>query len=175
MRGYLTLRNAAVPALLQNKLQLSRGKLTFEAGDLDRSRVGDVRPVANWNNRFKFALSEEGRELQQECPVDPRVSTISICTSELNQCGGSTAGTMMGTINQGVADLIGLDGDALETVEMVYAVATLMEALLTKANLSEISRMAVLGRIVMREVEGKLGAKMLRRATLCSQPRSSEG
>ena len=70
------------------------------------------------------------------CPVDPRVSTIAICTSELNQNGVSTACTMMSTINQGVADLIGLDGDAIETVEVVYAVATLMEALLTKANVS---------------------------------------
>ena len=49
--------------------------------------------------------------------------------------------------------------DALETIEMVYAVATLMEALLTKANLSEISRLAVLGRIVMREVGGQTWGK----------------
>ena len=149
----------AVLALLQKKLQFFRDKVKIDAGDVDRSSVGDARLVANWNARFTFALSEEGRELQQVCPVDPRVSTISICTSELNQCGGSTAGTMMGTINQGVADLIGLDGDAIETVEMVHAVATLMEALLTKANVSEISRLAILGRIVMRELGGQTWGK----------------
>ena len=157
MRDYLTQKNVAVLALLQKKLQFLRDKVKIDVGDVDRSSVGDSRLVANWNARFKFAVSEEGRELQ--CLVDPRVSTISICTSELNQCGGSTAGTMKGTINQGVADLVGLDGDALETIEMVYDVATLMEALLTKANLSEISRLAVLGRIVMRELGGQTWGK----------------
>ena len=153
----MTQRNVAVPALLQKKLQFLRDKVKIDVGGVDRSSVGDTRPVANWNSRFKFAVSEEGRELQYL--VDPRVATISICTAELNKCGGSTAGTMKGTINQGVADLVGLDGDALETIEMVYAVATFMEALLTKANLSEISRLAVLGRIVMREVGGQTWGK----------------
>ena len=147
----------AVPALLQKKLQFLRDKVKIDVGGVDHSSVGDTSPVANWNSRFKFAVSEEGRDL--EYLVDPRVATISICTAELNVCGGSTAVKMKGTINQGVADLVGLDGDALETIEMVYAVATLMEALLTKANLSEISRLAVLGRIVMREVGGQTWGK----------------
>ena len=129
----MTQRNVAVPALLQKKLQFLRDKVKIDVGSVDRSSVGDTRPVANWNSHFKFAVSEEGRDLQYL--VDPRVATISICTAELNKCGGSTAGKMTGTINQVVADLIGLDGDALETIEMVYAVATLMEIAVDKDQL----------------------------------------
>ena len=64
MRDYLTQKNVAVLALLQKKLQFFRDKVMIDAGDLDRSSVGDVRPVANWINRFKFALSDGGRELE---------------------------------------------------------------------------------------------------------------
>ena len=86
----------AVPALLQKKLQFLRDKVKIDVGGVDRSSVGDTRPVANWNSRFKFAVSEEGRDL--EYLVDPRVATISICTAELNVCGGSTVVKMKGTV-----------------------------------------------------------------------------
>ena len=46
----------------------------------------------------------------------------------------------------------GRDGVEMETAPMVFAVATLLEVILAKANLSDVSCLAVLGRVVAREL-----------------------
>ena len=46
----------------------------------------------------------------------------------------------------------GRDGVDMETAPMVFAVATLLEVVLAKANLNDVSSLAVLGRVVAREL-----------------------
>ena len=46
----------------------------------------------------------------------------------------------------------GRDGVEMETAPMAFVVATLLEVILAKANLSDVSCLAVLGRVVAREL-----------------------
>ena len=87
--------------------------------------------------------------------TDEKVGALTLGLVETSQAGGSTRSSMLKTLRQGLADLSGRDGDKMETRAMVFALATVFEALLTKANLSDVSKLAVLGRVVGRELNSQ--------------------
>ena len=87
--------------------------------------------------------------------TDEKVGALTLGLVETSQAGGSTRSSMLKTLRQGLADLSGRDGDKMETRAMVFALATVFEALLTKANLSDVSKLAVLGRVVARELNSQ--------------------
>ena len=111
---------------------------------------GNGSRVADWIKEFNKA----------QVPEDTEVSTAQVevlveAIEGVSQAGGSTGGSMKEAFVQGVADLGGRDGVEMETAPMAFAVSTLLEAVLAKANLSDVCRLAVLGRVVAREINNQ--------------------
>ena len=104
--------------------------------DADQS-INDNELVGEWIKTFT---------------TDEKVGALTLSLVETSQVGGSTRSSMLKTLRQGLADLSGRDGDKMETRAMVFALATVFELLLARSNLSDVSKLAVLGRVVARDL-----------------------
>ena len=110
--------------------------------DADQSSK-DEKQVGEWIESFSSDATDE------------RVGALTQSLVETSQAGGSTSASMLKTLRQGLADLSGRDGDKMETRAMVFALATVFELLLARANLSDVSKLAVVGRLVARELNSQ--------------------
>ena len=130
---------------LEGVVELKGGEvlLTFQANEKEANEEDDEPEL------FKFAEKFDQQTRGQE---SERIEALVGAMAWIRQTGGSTMESMVNAFRQGTADVGGRDVRAPETSSMLFAVATIIEILLAKANVSNVSRLAVLGSIVAREL-----------------------
>jgi hypothetical protein len=138
-----------LPLLLTMGVIIRSTRRTFSVTFHDAKEASSAkdRRVADWIKGFESAPRSETNEVSEA-----QVEALFDAMEAVCHVGGSTGRSMKHTFTQGLADLGGRDGVEMETAPMVFAVATLLELVLAKANLNEVSSLAVLGRVVAREL-----------------------
>ena len=126
---------------LEGVVEMKGGEvlLTFQANEKEANEEDDEPEL------FKFAEKFDQQTRGQE---SERIEALVGAMAWIRRTGGSTMESMVNAFRQGTADVGGRDIRAPETSSMLFAVATIIEILLAKANVGDVSRLAVLGSVV---------------------------
>jgi hypothetical protein len=129
---------------LEGVVEMKGGEvlLTFQANEKEANEEDEPE-------LFEFAEKFDQQTRGQE---SERIEALVGAMAWIRQTGGSTMESMVNAFRQGTADVGGRDVRAPETSSMLFAVATIIEILLAKANVGDVSRLAVLGSVVAREL-----------------------
>jgi len=111
---------------------------------------GDDLEMANVISAFTRVEWTGGTQFEEE-----QVDALVKCMESVSQTGGSTCAAVGTAVRQGLSDMAGRSGADIETRALAFAVSAIMEAVLAKANLNEVTRLGVLGRVVARQLAGQ--------------------